>query len=535
MSAGKRRRPTVLRHDWPMIQAAFWPRRRKPSVLVAELLRTVGIIVRHGSLAPHLYAIYGHGPHRGVVKDGAVVSYGAVFDAVIAEATKRLLTEERYLSQLPGAITTSVVDRDYTPLIKLVIKAANAARMELFNPEDALRRAGALPARDTTSASTPDTTVAGALRLEQEAAETAQEQSWRAATDDLSAAVADWYQQMTPRQREVLHLLIQSGSSKLSDREIEVLTRADRKRVVAPMRKRFCALVDAHLRELDAKEDRTFDTETERLLALQGFKDQLEQAPDETTKEQIRRQVADQYVDISDMPVPTPSGDSVTPPADSANEPETEAAANAAGRARGGASPWGGSIYKDGSGPRPNPGTYSGSSVGMWGLAAGAERPFREDMTSGPGYVAPKVSLPHGSRVRHPTFGEGVVISGAGSDSLLSVLVNFDDESARWIMAQYLELVALPDPNKDRVDRERVERLRQEARQKAREARVAAKELEMSRRAQRIERAVALQSKSEAELAELRAWAEPLAKELGLDIDQILTSAMRDLPRKTAL
>jgi hypothetical protein len=95
--------------------------------------------------------------------------------------------------------------------------------------------------------------------------------------------------------------------------------------------------------------------------------------------------------------------------------------------------------------------------------------------------------------------------------------------------------VALPDPNKDRVDRERVERLRQEARQKAREARVAAKELEMSRRAQRIERAVALQSKSEAELAELRAWAEPLAKELGLDIDQILTSAMRDLPRKTAL
>jgi hypothetical protein len=405
-------------------------------------LRTVGIIVRHGSLAPHLYAIYGHGPHRGVVKDGAVVSYGAVFDAVIAEATKRLLTEERYLSQLPGAITTSVVDRDYTPLIKLVIKAANAARMELFNPEDALRRAGALPARDTTSASTPDTTVAGALRLEQEAAETAQEQSWRAATDDLSAAVADWYQQMTPRQREVLHLLIQSGSSKLSDREIEVLTRADRKRVVAPMRKRFCALVDAHLRELDAKEDRTFDTETERLLALQGFKDQLEQAPDETTKEQIRRQVADQYVDISDMPVPTPSGDSVTPPADSANEPETEAAANAAGRARGGASPWGGSIYKDGSGPRPNPGTYSGSSVGMWGLAAGAERPFREDMTSGPGYVAPKVSLPHGSRVRHPTFGEGVVISGAGSDSLLSVLVNFDDESARWIMAQYLELVA---------------------------------------------------------------------------------------------
>jgi hypothetical protein len=152
-------------------------------------------------------------------------------------------------------------------------------------------------------------------------------------------------------------------------------------------------------------------------------------------------------------------------------------------------------------------------------LAAGSLYPTRAEMAAGPGYTVPALYVPHGSHVRHAMFGEGVVLGAVGSDAALSVLVSFED-GTRWIAVQFLELLpgTAPDPKDGRAERERVERLQQEARQKVLEARIAKKEMEARRRVYRMKQAAVLQGRTEAELAELRA----LFDAAGMSLDKVL-------------
>jgi DNA helicase-2/ATP-dependent DNA helicase PcrA len=42
--------------------------------------------------------------------------------------------------------------------------------------------------------------------------------------------------------------------------------------------------------------------------------------------------------------------------------------------------------------------------------------------------------------VRHPKFGEGVVLSSEGRGANARVQVNFDDVGGKWLMAAYARL-----------------------------------------------------------------------------------------------
>ncbi|MFP5440091.1 MAG: DNA helicase II [Gammaproteobacteria bacterium] len=48
-----------------------------------------------------------------------------------------------------------------------------------------------------------------------------------------------------------------------------------------------------------------------------------------------------------------------------------------------------------------------------------------------------------GQRVRHPTFGEGIVLQCEGSGGNARVQINFDDAGAKWLIAQYARLETL--------------------------------------------------------------------------------------------
>ncbi|HEY0663633.1 MAG TPA: 3'-5' exonuclease, partial [Thiobacillaceae bacterium] len=48
-----------------------------------------------------------------------------------------------------------------------------------------------------------------------------------------------------------------------------------------------------------------------------------------------------------------------------------------------------------------------------------------------------------GQRVRHPTFGEGIVLQCEGSGGNARVQINFDDVGAKWLIAQYARLETL--------------------------------------------------------------------------------------------
>jgi len=48
-----------------------------------------------------------------------------------------------------------------------------------------------------------------------------------------------------------------------------------------------------------------------------------------------------------------------------------------------------------------------------------------------------------GQRVRHASFGEGVVISAEGSGAHTRIQVNFADAGPKWLVAAYANLTAL--------------------------------------------------------------------------------------------
>jgi DNA helicase-2/ATP-dependent DNA helicase PcrA len=48
-----------------------------------------------------------------------------------------------------------------------------------------------------------------------------------------------------------------------------------------------------------------------------------------------------------------------------------------------------------------------------------------------------------GQRVRHASFGEGIVIDAEGSGSHARVQVNFEDAGAKWLVLAYANLTKL--------------------------------------------------------------------------------------------
>jgi DNA helicase II / ATP-dependent DNA helicase PcrA len=45
-----------------------------------------------------------------------------------------------------------------------------------------------------------------------------------------------------------------------------------------------------------------------------------------------------------------------------------------------------------------------------------------------------------GQRVRHPKFGEGVVLSSEGSGTNARIQINFDNEGGKWLVMAYARL-----------------------------------------------------------------------------------------------
>jgi DNA helicase-2/ATP-dependent DNA helicase PcrA len=73
---------------------------------------------------------------------------------------------------------------------------------------------------------------------------------------------------------------------------------------------------------------------------------------------------------------------------------------------------------------------------------AGAASPDTHDMIRGQQGEAGLV-LRLGQRVRHPKFGEGVVLNSEGSGSNARVQINFDAEGGKWLVAAYARLEPL--------------------------------------------------------------------------------------------
>ncbi|MCJ8168127.1 DNA helicase II [Atopomonas sediminilitoris] len=74
-------------------------------------------------------------------------------------------------------------------------------------------------------------------------------------------------------------------------------------------------------------------------------------------------------------------------------------------------------------------------------------RPFggqpRPNLSPFAGAEVPDTGLTLGQRVRHPVFGEGIILNFEGSAAQARVHVNFDSEGAKWLMVAYAKLEAL--------------------------------------------------------------------------------------------
>ncbi|GAB3486988.1 DNA helicase II [Marinomonas epiphytica] len=55
-------------------------------------------------------------------------------------------------------------------------------------------------------------------------------------------------------------------------------------------------------------------------------------------------------------------------------------------------------------------------------------------------YQAPEITVNMGDRVRHPVFGEGLVINHEGQGAQARVQVNFDDEGTKWLVLSFAKL-----------------------------------------------------------------------------------------------
>ncbi|MEO9654177.1 DNA helicase II [Marinomonas sp.] len=58
-------------------------------------------------------------------------------------------------------------------------------------------------------------------------------------------------------------------------------------------------------------------------------------------------------------------------------------------------------------------------------------------------YQAPEVNVSMGDRVKHPVFGEGLVINYEGQGPQARVQVNFDDEGSKWLVLSFAKLEVL--------------------------------------------------------------------------------------------
>jgi len=247
----------IAKAPLPLIGRALRPPPRMESPYAAWLMQwVVEPIVRKGSLAPHIEKIHGFGP-------------SAAFDAIVAEATKRLLRDERYSDELPPALARAIVDRDYGPINSVVIKAADAARHKLFPQTDAAAR----PAmRDVDVSSFRDETLAAIPKAEAEAAELARPERERLENAEFVRRANAMAATMTSPEREVLRLLVlrilvhrrgaEIGRGLLSDRDIEKLTGASREKIVSPIRKRLEQLADLclHAESTESAQAPTADT-----------------------------------------------------------------------------------------------------------------------------------------------------------------------------------------------------------------------------------------------------------------------------------
>jgi DNA helicase-2/ATP-dependent DNA helicase PcrA len=80
------------------------------------------------------------------------------------------------------------------------------------------------------------------------------------------------------------------------------------------------------------------------------------------------------------------------------------------------------------------------------GFGAGENWGRRDAAASGRGSFAQEpqgLSLSLGQRVRHPTFGEGVVLNSEGSGNNVRVQINFDGIGGKWLVMAYARLEAL--------------------------------------------------------------------------------------------
>jgi hypothetical protein len=222
MSTTRRRSPTgrtfrggIGKRPVPFITKALRPRRPKRSPFVEELTKAARIIVRHGPLAPRITKIRG---------------WPGKWGAFTAEAVHRMLTEERYADDLAAAVAASAVDRDHRPLVRLVTRAADAARKQHLT--------------DTAKASATSVDLTNAHKMDSytdspsrtEAPDVAAERQQGA--EEYNQRVLEWYGTLQgERERKTLTLLL--SDPRPSDREIERLTGASRERVVSPMRRQL--------------------------------------------------------------------------------------------------------------------------------------------------------------------------------------------------------------------------------------------------------------------------------------------------------
>ncbi|KZN14448.1 DNA helicase II [Marinomonas sp. TW1] len=58
-------------------------------------------------------------------------------------------------------------------------------------------------------------------------------------------------------------------------------------------------------------------------------------------------------------------------------------------------------------------------------------------------YQAPEVNVSMGDRVKHPVFGEGLVVNYEGQGPQARVQVNFDDEGSKWLVLSFAKLEVL--------------------------------------------------------------------------------------------
>ena len=69
--------------------------------------------------------------------------------------------------------------------------------------------------------------------------------------------------------------------------------------------------------------------------------------------------------------------------------------------------------------------------------------PSRAVRTTVPSAESDTTGLRLGQRVRHPSFGEGVVLSCEGNGQNARIQINFDGVGGKWLVAAYARLETL--------------------------------------------------------------------------------------------